>query len=65
METTMDKADQGAEPLRALSADEIDSVSGAVKKTAEFYIPYVGTFLFFDNGGASFMSEDLAVTHFN
>jgi hypothetical protein len=44
---------------------ELESVSGGeVKQTGEAYIPYVGTFLWFDNGCMSFMSEDLGVTHY-
>ena len=48
--------------LRTLNDAEIETVSGGeVKITGEAYIPFVGTFLWFDNGGLSFMGDDWTV----
>ena len=56
---------QESDCSRTLNEAEIESVSGGkVKQIGEAYIPFVGTILWFDNGCASFMSEDLAVTHY-
>ena len=57
--------EQASHFIRTLDDAEIETVSGGkVKQIGEAYIPYVGTILWFDNGCASFMSEDLAVTHY-
>ena len=58
-------AEQASHFIRTLDDAEIEDVSGGkVKQIGEAYIPFVGTILWFDNGCASFMSEDLAVTHY-
>ena len=58
-------AEQASHFIRTLDGAEIEDVSGGkVKQIGEAYIPFVGTILWFDNGCASFMSEDLAVTHY-
>ncbi len=58
-------AEQASHFIRTLDDAEIENVSGGkVKQIGEAYIPFVGTILWFDNGCASFMSEDLAVTHY-
>ena len=58
-------AAQASHFIRTLDDAEIENVSGGkVKQIGEAYIPFVGTILWFDNGCASFMSEDLAVTHY-
>ena len=59
-------AEQGANCLRALNEAEIETVSGGeVKITGEAYIPFAGTFLWFSNGGLSFLADDWTVTHLN
>ena len=56
---------QDSDCFRSLDDAEIETVSGGkVKQTAEAYIPFVGTFLWFDNGCVSFMAEDFGVTHY-
>jgi hypothetical protein len=58
------KAEQASICLRTLDMAEIEHVSGGeVKITGEAYIPFVGTFLWFSNGGLSFLAEDWTVIH--
>ena len=55
-------AEQASTDLRTLNEAEIETVSGGeVKITGEAYIPFVGTFLWFSNGGLSFMGDDWTV----
>ena len=54
--------EQASHLIRALDDAEIETVSGGeVKMTGQAYIPFVGTFMWFDNGGLSFMGDDLLV----
>jgi hypothetical protein len=64
MEAYMKEFDTEQAPylIRALGDSEIETVSGGeVKITGQAYIPFVGTFLWFDNGGLSFMGDDFLV----
>jgi hypothetical protein len=54
--------EQASHFIRTLDDAEIETVSGGeVKITGEAYIPFVGTFLWFSNGGLSFMGDDWTV----
>jgi hypothetical protein len=54
--------EQAPHLIRTLDDVETDLVSGGkVKITGEAYIPFVGTFIWFDNGGLSYMGDDLLV----
>ena len=54
--------EQASHLIRTLDDVEIETVCGGeVKMTGQAYIPFVGTFMWFDNGGLSFMGDDLLV----
>ena len=55
-------AEQASSGLRTLNDAEIETVSGGkIKIIAEAYIPFAGTFIWFSNGGLSFLGDDWTV----
>ena len=56
--------EQAPHLIRTLHDSETETVSGGkVKVTGEAYIPFMGTFIWFDNRTLSFMGDDLRVTN--